>query len=36
MKLFPNPATNSITLDDGDNINQELDFEIFDTTGKKV
>ena len=34
--MYPNPAHESITLDDGDNVDQQFDFEIYDIAGKKV
>lgn len=36
MKAYPNPAVDTITLDDGDQLNNDFDFEIYDITGKKV
>jgi len=36
MKAYPNPTVDTITLDNGDQLDSNFDFEIYDITGKKV
>jgi hypothetical protein len=36
FKIYPNPAQNYITIDTGDNFNDDLTVSIYDITGKQV
>jgi len=36
MKAYPNPTLDTITLDNGDQFDNDFDFEIYDLTGKQV